>query len=220
MEFKQAFLRLKFQEEWNGPNAAHLLRGAIASAFPANDLFHQHNVKGKEIYRYPRIQYRWDQKDGIVVAFGDGTEALPELFVKSMPLTLNGHTLHIAESLFEFRKAHIKIADSLIDYYFRSPYLPLNQDNYIRYLSMNVVEKKQELRRLSTGNILSTAKQLGIRFNQRVYTDFRVRKSLPCTYKHNQLQGFLGTLVTNVDMPEDFAIGRAVSHGYGWIKRK
>src|SRR5438477_267012 len=31
--------------------------------------------------------------------------------------------------------------------------------------------------------------------------------------------GFSGTLLANVDLPDGFAFGRAVSHGHGWLFR-
>jgi len=36
-------------------------------------------------------------------------------------------------------------------------------------------------------------------------------------YKGQKLMGFKGTLVANVDLPDDIAIGKAVS--YGWLVR-
>ncbi len=42
----------------------------------------------------------------------------------------------------------------------------------------------------------------------------------PLAYKDVHLAGFRGRLLTNLDLPDGFALGRAVSHGYGWIERE
>ena len=37
--------------------------------------------------------------------------------------------------------------------------------------------------------------------------------------KGNALIGFRGAFVTNLGLPEGLAIGRSVSHGFGWFRR-
>jgi Cas6b C-terminal domain len=59
----------------------------------------------------------------------------------------------------------------------------------------------------------------GVNFPGQLYAAVEVTESRPCPYKDVELMGFLGRLLTNVDLPDGFALGRAVSHGYGWVLR-
>lgn len=213
-------VRLIWTEPWQGPPAPHLLRGAVAAAFPESDLFHQHTVDGKPIYRYPRIQYRWDpgSGEGIIAGFGDGVETLTQLFVDDLELRLGDRLMAVREAHAQFSRHTIRILPRLRRYHFRSPWLPLNQENYERYQAMSRPERAAELDRIAVGNILSALKGLNIRIQEQVYAAFMPRRRLSCRYKDQALAGFLGTFMTNVDLPNDFALGKAVSHGYGWLR--
>jgi hypothetical protein len=211
-------VNLKWTHEWSAPPAPHLLRGAIAAAFPENDLFHQHNETGT-IYRYPRIHYRWDTQtgDGILAGFGPGVEALGPLFAADLQLRLGERAVTVAESNMSFVRHRIKLLPKLKRYHFRSPWLPLNQENYGHYQSLNRAEQSLELDRIAVGNILSALKGLNIRVEGQVYAAIQPKQKLWCSLKGQKLCGLLGTLLTNIDLPDDFALGKAVSHGYGWI---
>ena len=60
----------------------------------------------------------------------------------------------------------------------------------------------------------------GVEFPTRLYAAFELQATRPCQYKGVELLGFQGRLLTNVDLPDGFALGRAVSHGYGWLCRE
>ena len=47
-------------------------------------------------------------------------------------------------------------------------------------------------------------------FPGRLYAAFELHRSRPCRYKELDLLGFHGRLLTNVDLPDGFAIGRSV----------
>lgn len=214
-------VRLIWSEPWEAPPAAHLLRGALAAAFPDNDLFHQHAADGKSIFRYPRIHYRWNPKtgDGIVTGFGDGVESLAQLVMSDMTLQFGDRSLTIQEARAEFACHEVTVLPRLKRYHFRSPWLPLNQGNYERYRNMPHPDRADELDRIAVGNILSALKGFDIRLSERVYAAVIPRRHLTCRYKDRILAGILGSLVTNVDLPDGFALGKAVSHGYGWLAR-
>lgn len=218
----QCTIRLTWTEPWDGPPASHLLRGAVAAAFPDNDLFHQHSADGKPIYRYPRIQYRWDTQtgDGIIAGFGDGVDTLTQLFMEDLELHLGNRVMTVQEARAHFTRHSVRVLPRLSRYHFRSPWLALNQTNFDRYQSMSRTAQTAELDRIAVGNILSALKGLNIRLVERVYAAFMPRRRLVCHYKDRDLTGFLGTLIANVDLPDGFALGKAVSHGYGWLTKQ
>lgn len=217
-KIKIAIARLCFEEPYSGPPVPHLLRGAIASQFPSHPIFHQHTQDGF-IYRYPMIQYRWDKTDGLVFAFGSGAESLINIPFLNTSLRLGNKCFSISDVQLNLLTHTISISSRLNRYFFRSPWLPFNQTNYSRYQSLPQKEQQTERDRLAVANILSALKGLDIFLQERLYAGFIFKKSRICHYKEASLLGFQGTLLTNIDLPSGFAIGKAVSHGYGWLER-
>jgi len=210
--------KLHWAEPLVVPPAPHLLRGAIASQYPDQPIFHQHTNSGV-LYRYPLVHYRREKECSFIVAFSEGAQALLQVPFLEKPLTLGQKTAHIAHVDCRMRNHELTVSPHLLRYTFRSPWLPLNQDNFARYQNMAREEQAVERDRLAVANILSALKGLGIYFDDCLYAAFFLRRSCACRYKDQKLLGFLGTLVTNADLPSDLAIGKAVSHGYGWIQR-
>jgi len=229
---KQAIIRLKWSAinhlQKSFPNPP-MLRKAVAKNFPENNLFHQHDKNGKLMYRYPRIHYRWDSPkrkyennyigDGIIAAFNEGVDAVAKLFTSDVDIEIEESGLQTSEITYELRKCELLLTDELHEYFFRSPWLPLNREKYQHFHTKPQHIQQKELNRISRGNILTAARDLGIEFDNTVYTLFQEKKRVACPYKDIKLQGFTGKLITNIDLPDDFAIGAKVSHGYGWIKK-
>ncbi len=228
---KQAIIRLKWQESAefaNRPPAPHLLRGAIAGAFPNNTLFHQHDENGKLLYRYPLIQYRWDTPkkedkgkklgDGLIVGFGEAVDSLTQLFTSDLNIKLGDTEMQTPEISCELRKCDLRIDTKLNEYFFRSPWIPLKQEKYEEFIKLSRNEQKTELNRIMVSNILMVARGLDIKFEETVYAIFQEKHRQICQYKDMKFQGFTGRLITNVNLPEDIAIGKKVAHGFGWIK--
>jgi hypothetical protein len=81
------------------------------------------------------------------------------------------------------------------------------------------VEEAAERDRLAVAGLLIALRGCGVELAGRLYAAFELRATQPCRYKHVELLGFRGRLLANVDLPDGFALGRAVSHGYGWLCR-
>lgn len=213
-----ARIYISFVEEINGPPASHLLRGSIASHFPDEPLLHQH--KGSELlYRYPFIQYRWSSKKGVLIGFHEGGKLLANLPLLGKEIMLGKVKTHISEVEISFSMEEISFSERLLRYHFVSPWLPLNRQNYEAYMGMSKAEQALERDRLAVANLLMALRGLKIEAKERVYASFQLRRVVSCRYKEQNLVGFLGTLLTNLDLPDDIAIGKAVSHGFGWLKR-
>ncbi len=211
-------VKLVWKEPVQGAPKPHLLRGAIASCFPEEALFHQHNSSGL-IYRYPLVHYRWQRSDGILAGFHDGAKLLANIPFLDLSLRLGSEVVRIADVELNCGLASVSVSDRLLRYRFVSPWLPFNQDTYESYVRLGLSAKAHERDRLAVANILMMLKGLKVEFPVRLYAAIEVRKTVSCQYKDQKLIGILGTLVTNADMPNGVAIGKAVSHGFGWIER-
>ena len=112
------------------------------------------------------------------------------------------------------------MTDHLIRYRFMAPWLPLNQELYQRYRELSQAGQIRERDRLAVAGLLISLRGFGVEIAGRLFAAFEIRSSRACPYKGVQLIGFRGRLLTNLDLPDGFALGRAVSHGYGWIERE
>lgn len=213
-----ACLRLRFAGSVNGSPRPHLLRGAMASLFPNEPLLHQHGQNGL-IYRYPLVHYRWRNGDGFLAGFLEGAHLLARLPLLGRPLHLGSVATNISDVEIRCASKEIGIAERLERYYFVTPWLPFNQENNETYKNMNQNQQAYERDRIAVGNLLTALRGLKIEFPGHLYAAVHAHRTVPCAYKDQTFVGFLGMLLTNADLPDDIAVGRAVSHGYGWLKR-
>ena len=211
-------VRLTWANLWQGPPSPYLLRRALAERFPDNSLFHQH--QGNRLaYRYPVVHYRWDQQGASVVGFGEGVRALMDLSWPGLRLDLGGESATVLEATCSLRRHVIGPTDRLLRYRFGAPWLPFSQDVYQRYRQMSVAEQETERDRLAVAGLLTAMRGLGVNFPSRLFAAVEVHRSHTCKYKGVEMLGFTGTLLANADLPDGFAFGRTVSHGYGWVSR-
>ena len=211
-------VRLSWVEDDPGPPAPHLLRGALGDHFRENPLFHQHEESGA-VYRYPLVQYRWDRRGAVVLGLGAGAEALVRADWPGMELQVGERPLHVRDAVCDFRRHSISLTDHLVRYRFAAPWLPLNQELFQRYRDFTPGAQIRERDRLAVAGLLIGLRGFGVEIQGRIFAAFEMESSRPCPYKGVQLLGFRGRLLTNLDLPDGFALGRSVSHGYGWIER-
>ena len=214
-----ALVTLKTEERVRNSNStrAYQLRGAIAEKFN-EPIFHSH-IDNKLVYSYPLIQYRWevDKACGVIAGFNEGAERITKIPWLELELILGNKAFHIAEAEISYRKSSINLSDRLVRYSFISPWLPFNQENYSKYQNLSLAEQRKELDRLLVAQLLITLKGLGIRLNHQLYAAFELKNVVSVQYKEQNLVGLFGYFVTNLALPDDLAIGKAVSHGYGWL---
>ena len=109
----------------------------------------------------------------------------------------------------------------LVRYELGAPWIALNQENHARYRAMSDGARRAELDRILVGNLLSMSKGFGWFYagGETIYAAFEPACEVRCEVKDTPLIGFEGSFVTNLDLPDDLAIGRSVSHGFGWFRR-
>jgi len=209
-------LRFVWEEQVAIRPSPQLLRGAIGSCFPDNPLVHQHDGN-RLVYRYPQIQYRWDFSGPIVVGLGAGAQFLLETHWIGRNLQLGCDQVTIREANVQFHRHTIQPATRLLRYHFAAPWLPFSQESYVRYKSLPIAQRSQELDRLAVAGTLMGLRGFGVHFSEQLFASFVFKSMKSCRYKGILFAGFYGDLLANVDLPQGFALGRAISHGFGWI---
>jgi hypothetical protein len=201
-----------------GERRTRQLRGALAAAFRGDDLFHQHDlVTGKTLYRYPRVQYRWRDGQGLVIGWGEAANRLMALPWLDLNLQLGEDAVVVSDAVLTLNPGQFGVAERLGYYRLASPVLLFNQDNYRRYQALDEAAQRVERDRLLVSNLLIAMRGLGVTFPERLHATFVQMRTSPCHYKGGTLLGLTGELATNAVLPDGFAIGHAVSHGFGWL---
>ena len=199
------------------PNSPEKLRGNIASKHLNNPLFHQHLQNSKLAYRYPLIHYLILRGKAIIFGIQAGADEVSKLFSELDDITIGTEKYPILDKRLDI-KAHIfTVTDSQKQYYFVTPWLALNNSNYVKYNDANWVARKQLLSRILIGNILSATKGLDIKVGKKIFAEIQYVKPVNCNIKGSQLIGFYGQFKINFDMPPLFSIGKSVSRGFGVI---
>jgi Cas6b C-terminal domain/Cas6b N-terminal domain len=200
-----------------GELRARQLRGALAEAFGADSLFHQRDTAGREIYRYPLIQYRWADGRGLVIGWRQAADLLRRLPWLDLDLELGAERVQVTDAHVTCRSGEFGAGPRLLHYHFASPVLLFNQDNYRRYQVLPPQEHRREHDRLLTAQMLTALRGLDVEFPQHLYATLVDPRPCPARYKGQDLLGLTGRLVCNAVLPTGFAFGHAVSHGYGWL---
>lgn len=196
---------------------ARQLRGALAEAFGDDDLFHQHDANGKPLYRYPLVQYRWQGGQGLVLGWGAVASRLLTLPWLDLALRLGEESVAVGDAALTLRHEPFGVSDQLLHYRLATPALLLKSENYRRYQGLDEKGQRAERDRLLVSNLLAAMRGLDIHFPAQLYAAFARPRPRTCHYKGQELVGIGGELVSNAVLPEGFAIGHAVSHGFGWL---
>ena len=109
----------------------------------------------------------------------------------------------------------------LLRYQLGAPWIALNQENHARYRDLDGAARRAELDRILVGNLLTMSQAFGWFYesHETVFAAFEPEAEVPCVVKGVTLLGFAGSFVTNLELPDDLALGRSVSHGFGWFRR-
>ena len=220
---------------------AHKLRGYFGELFRAHSpLLHNHldadetDEAGTSLpadppavkfrYAYPLVQYKVLAGVPTLVGLGEGALLLTQLFLQigeitieqeGTPETYPVHSKHIRHE-----QVPIGMSDELIDYRFETLWMALNQGNYRDYCRYAEADRQAQLKRVLTGQLLALFREFGIWLQPHerilVRPDVRERST---QFKNQTMVAFAGGFLANVVLPDGLGLGKAVSRGFGTVKR-
>lgn len=195
-------------------------RGAVASMFAHDAAFHGHEGD-RTVARYPLVQYRWIDHAPAVFALGDAAERVMAHRWLGTEVRLGEHDVRITQVDWSTRAITRAFSRKLVRYEFHAPWIALNQANHLRFKDLDGPARRMELDRILVGNLLSMSQTFEWFFSpdETVYAAFEPIREVPTLVKGVPLIGFEGSFVTNLDLPDGLALGRSVSHGFGWFQR-
>ena len=200
---------------------AHKLRGYFGNLFREHSpLLHNHYADGTTRHRYPLVQYKVLEGVPTLVALDEGAELLNTLFLQMKTIQIAGQTYEVNTKHIRYQPVEVAYADTLHTYQFQTLWMALNQENYRKYSQQDEPAQAAMLNKILVGNILSFFKQLGVFLEpqQRLMAKLDVTPR-STQFKNQSMVAFAGTLIVNAVLPDGIGIGKAVSRGFGTIKR-
>lgn len=205
------------------PSQIHKLRGYVGNVFAEYDLIHNHDVQtGKSIYRYPLIQFKIIDNTPCIIALTEkAVQVFTKIFMSLDEIVIDGRKIPINEKDLKIETADFGFSRETFMYELITPWIGLNQKNFAVFINLkNQKEKKDLLKRILIGNILSMSKYLNLQLDQdqkiKVELQFEQTK---VTLKGKQMIGFKGMFKTNFKIPDYMGLGKSVSRGFGSIKK-
>jgi len=215
-------MRIVFDWELNA-RVLPRFRGAICEAAGREaHLFHNHDpATGKNLYRFPQIQYRLDRNRACLIGFNAGADALSQ-FMRSWDGTLNWEGEIIRPQLAVGRRELLQggSREGMRTYRLKD-WLALNRDNYEWWQETpSLLQRVARLEEILTAHFLMMAKGLDWDIHwdlQMGIVDIERMRTL--TYRGAKRLGFDLVFHANADIPRHLALGKAISEGFGRIHR-
>jgi len=188
------------------------LRGFLADKYRENTVFHNHLSDGYN-YTYPKLQYKLIKNMLSIMGIGEEvTEINKKLFEEIDYLNIDGNLIFDIQKEIEIFDDEIEFTgDKMYEYRFVTPYLPLNDKNFSKYL-----RRDYTLEQAITNNILEVLKGLGIWLEKEnkiyVSADLQITSR---DLKNVNMIAFIGNFYTNIKFPDYFSLGKRKSLGYG-----
>jgi hypothetical protein len=211
-------LRLTFQSDAPMRGDATKLRGFFATSFNEYALLHQHTAD-KLIYKYPLIQYKMLQGKPLVLGINEGAEVLKEIYDKFDEITIGESKYTIMERGVTLRSEEFGCTQEILNYSFATPWLALSQENYPKYIEASWDERRDLLRRILVGNILSASKGLRYVAAEQIRLELGRMHDEICMLKGMKVTGIRGEFTTNFAIPDYLGLGKSVSRGFGAVTR-
>lgn len=210
---------LQFPEVQLQQRDGHKLRGYFAHLFgEESDLFHNHGADGKDMYRYPRIQYKVIRSHPVVVGIDEGAQLLTERFLRIQQIEINGNVIALHQKDLKSKEHTIAVGEGLYTYQFLSPWQALNPTNFRLYMEMSEKERTEKLKKILIGNMMSFCKGIGYQVNERILVTIQL-KEVPIQFKNKQMTGFKGQFTSNILLPDWIGLGKSSARGFGVIEQ-
>ncbi|AKB55644.1 hypothetical protein MSBRM_2646 [Methanosarcina barkeri MS] len=193
------------------------LRGFFAKKYSFEELMHNHGEKGP-IYRYPLVQYKVIDGIPTLVGLGEGANLILDIGICEEEINIEGTRFCLERAEINTESIFFGVTKEIQEYVFKTPWFALNQKNIDNYNAADEIEKDELLTKILIGNILSMAKYLDCRIEDKIRVKLDV-KPIRVNFKGKKMAGFKGGFKSNFNLPDYFGLGKSVSRGFGTVKR-
>jgi hypothetical protein len=195
------------------------LRGFFGNLYKNRPEFHGH-INDKLVYKHPLIQYKHFSGKFSILGLQEGAYLLKSL--------KNPEIIELWYKKYKVKSWKINstpesfgLSQSIHTYEFLTPWLGLNQDNYLKYIRIrnNKEEVSKFLKKIIIGNLLSLSKSVKYTATEEIIVNPDLIETEPVKVKNGQalLLTFMGKFSTNFFIPVGWGIGKFSSRGYGVV---
>ncbi len=218
---KIRYLIVKWNDVIIEPRDIPKLRGFFLTQFPENHLFHNHLPGQKFSYKMPQIQYRIIDKHPALLAINEAIDLAKQVFLEVGKLEINGKTIISNEREMILREEDFGQSKEYYNYYFASPWMALNQENYGAYNKLDTFNKNQKLKTILKNNLktLSKAFQYWIPDTENLNVDGWFHPA-DVNFHNQTMLCFTGDFTTNFLIPEFLGLGKQSARGFGVVRKK
>lgn len=196
---------------------AEKIRGYIGHKYAAENILHNHNIKGY-IYRYPLIQYKVINKSPIICGLREGAETAVKIGLEVDQMLIQDQLIQMPSKQIRMEEVAMGITDDYINYKFLTPWIALNDTNIKKYIGINTIQKEEMLRKILIGNTLAFSKGMSYTVDKPLHAWIDLRP-IDVHLKNIQMVGFIGEFKINYKFPEMIGLGKSVSRGFGTIRK-
>jgi hypothetical protein len=214
------FTEIQFPELQLKTRDAHKLRGYFGNLFKEHSpMLHNHMGSGEQAYQYPMVQYKVLKGTPVLIGLDKGARLLVDLFLQIKELDIDDEIYPVNQKNIGGKKVELRVDNDLHEYEFQTLWMPLNQINHRKYVNGSSDEKENLLKSILTGNILSFYKSFDYRVNKQIMVKPNLNERTT-KFKDNTMFAFEGSFTTNAILPNHIGIGKAVSRGFGTVKKQ
>ena len=145
----------------------------------------------------------------------EGVEPILSVVKKLERMDFGNITFNIKNKEIGVEKNKLRSVSKQIRYKFLTPWIALNNANLKKFKSLHNDNKKEFLHKLLNQNIIFIAKELGIKFNNKVHSELKLDSLFPKIVNDGQVGAFTGEFQTNFLLPNFLGIGIGITKGYG-----
>jgi len=196
------------------------LRGFFATHFPDDAEFHNHLPDGSFSYKFPVIQYRLIDEHPALIGVKNGIELIKNLFFDLDELIINERVYQLPEKEIMLKDQELGECEDYINYRFVSPWMALNQENYLLYREKDKIEQQQFLKILLRENLKSLCKGFGYWMEdvEKVKVEGYFQEK-PVNFKNKKMLCFTGDFMVNFQIPQYLGLGKQSARGFGVVEK-
>ena len=214
-------LTIRFQNRL-APHEVPLFRGAVIAALDHKlPLFHNHEGDGFR-YHYPLIQYKALGGRAAIVCLAEGTEQVGELFAGgNLDVVMGERSETLVVDSVRPMSFNLQLWQQTFEYGLNR-WAPLSVKNYALWRTTeSLAERYAMLERVLTGNILSMAKGVGLRFDDRVECRITAMDGEPywMQMKDVKVLAMNVRFKSNVSLPTGIGLGKHAALNCGIVSR-
>ena len=150
----------------------------------------------------------------------EGIEGIQDFFSRTdWKLQIEKQNKEIKVENIKVHQHRVAVWENWFDYRITN-WLPLNQDNYIKFKALeDLTEKISFLEKIMQSNILSFLQGIDLYVDEKIEVKIKsIRGERLMNYKDQQMQAFTLEFRTNVSLPNFIGLGKGSSVGFGVIK--